>query len=253
MPENATSAPDCASNKALAALSDFALDRKIGEQNHMINSALADRARAADMIEKCEKSAVLSAWQLGQSLIEKKGRLAHGEWLPWLASSGISSSSASNYVRMAQQISSAGNLKSSIRATLELLPVRTAKPKSAPKLVAVKIFKPTTGAPKKVNIKVTAPDLGIEPGAETISALEKELYGEREKVADLEERNAIMTETADPEAQKTADTINNQRQLIKTLKASVSEWQGKASAARKEITMLKRRIKGLENPAGGGR
>ena len=164
--------------------------------------------------------------------------------LPWLASSGISSSSASNYVRMAQQISSAGNLKSSIRATLELLPVRTAKPKSAPKFVDVKIFKPTTGAPKKVNIKVTAPDLGIEPGAETISALEKELYGEREKVADLEERNAIMTETADPEAQKTADTINNQRQLIKTLKASVSEWQGKASAARKEITMLKRRIKG---------
>ena len=243
MTVNATSAPDDASPNVLAELTDFDLDQKIGAKIQMIGSALAE-------IEKCKKSAVLSAWRLGQFLIEKKNRLAHGEWLPWLyALPHVSPTSATTYMRLARQIGSAADLGPSIRATLELLPaLAAAKPKSVPVIVpvAVKVVKPATATPKAIAVKIVKPDLGIEPDAETISALEKELYGEREKVADLEERNSIMEEAADPEIRATADTINNQRELIKTLKAVVAEWQGKASAARKEITLLKRRIAALE-------
>ena len=114
----------------------------------------------------------------------------------------------------------------------------------------MKVVKPTTATPKAIAVKIVKPDLGIEPDAETISALEKELYGEREKVADLEERNSIMEEAADPEIRATADTINNQRELIKTLKAAVAKWQSKHADARRENGALKRRIRALENQKG---
>ena len=256
MSENATNAPDCASNNALAALSDSDLDRKVFAQNQMIQSAIEGRDRAVGEVEKCEKSAVLAAWRLGQSLTEKKTRLAHGSWLPWLDSCGISPSSASDYTRIARQIASAGNLGSSIRETLLTLPApATAKPKSEP-TIAVKIVAPATAKPKTIAVKIVEP-APVWPterdSAAMIEGLEKELYQEREKNETLEERIAIMQEAADPKAQKTVDTINNQRELIKTLKAGVAEWQGKASAVRKENGALKRKIKGLENPAGGGR
>ena len=194
MPENATSAPDCASTKALAELTDFELDRKIVESNQMIKSALEGRDRAVDMIKACEKSAVMSAWRLGQSLIEKKTRLTHGSWLPWLNSCGISPSSASDYTRMARQIASAGNLGSSIRETLLTLPApATAKPKA----VVVQIVEPATAKPKTIAVKIVEP-APVWPterdSAAMIEGLENELYAEREKVEALEERVAIMEE-----------------------------------------------------------
>ena len=113
MPENATSAPGDASNNELAALSDSDLDQKIGAKIQMIGSALEGRDRAVEEVERCKKSAVLSAWRLGQFLIEKKSRLTHGGWLTWLDSCPrVSSSSAANYMRLARQIASAGNLGS---------------------------------------------------------------------------------------------------------------------------------------------
>ena len=214
------------SQKALAALSDFNLDRKIGEQNHMINSALADRARAADMIEKCEKSAVLSAWRLGQFLIEKKGRLTHGAWLPWLDSSGISSSSAANCMLLARQISSAGNLGPSIRATLRALPAASTTPKSKP---------PAVVEPEPVEPP--------EPfSAAVIEKLEADLY-------DAVERVAIMEESTDPQSRKAIDKLNNQAELIKTLKASVAQWQSKHAEAQRTIKALKRHIRELGKEA----
>ena len=257
MSENVTTEPGGASPNVLAALTNSDLDQKIGAKIQMIGNALKGRDRAIAEIEKCEKSAVQSAWRLGQFLIEKKKRLVHGEWGAFLyALPHVSPTSATNYMRLARGIGSAADLKSSIRETLELLPApATAKPKSKPTL-AVRIVEPATAKPKTIAVKIVEPE-PVWPtsldSAAMIEGLEKELYREREKVADLEERNAIIVESADPEAQKTADTINNQRALIQTLKAGVAEWQGKASAARKEITTLKRRIKGLENPAGGGR
>ena len=251
MSENVTTEPVGASANVLAELSEPALDQKINDKIQMIGSALKGHARAIAEVEKCEKSAVRSAWRLGGFLVEKKRRLEHGEWLPWLASlPHVSATSATNYMRIANQIDSAADLGLSIRATLRALPEpATATPKVVPVFIPVEVDSPAVAKPKSPTttaVKIVEPDLGVEPNAETISALEKELYGEREKTADLEERIAIILESADPKAQEIADTINNQRALIKTLKASVSEWQSKASAARKENGALKRRIKSLE-------
>ena len=220
MPKNVTTEPGGASPNVLAELTDFDLDRKIAAQNQMIESAIAGHDRAIKEVEKCEKSAVLSAWRLGQSLTEKKTRLPHGEWLPWLDSCGISASRASDCMRIACQIASAGNLKPSIRATLRALP--TPKSKPAPAVVEPEPVEPPE------------PD-----SAAVINDLEGELY-------DAQERVAIMEESTDPKSRKPIDTINNQRELIKTLKASVADWQGKASSARKENGALKRKIAGLE-------
>ena len=253
MPENATSAPGDASNNELAALSDSDLDQKIGKKIQMIGNALAGRDRAVEEVEKCKKSAVLSAWRLGQFLIEKKSRLAHGEWLPWLYSlPRVSHSSASDYMRLARQIASAGNLGSSIRATLRALPApATAKPKSKPTL-AVRIVDPATAKPKTIAVKIVEP-APVWPterdSAAMIEGLENELYAERERNEALEERMSIMEEAIDPKSRKAVDKLNNQAELIRTLKASSADWQSKAGAARKEITMLKRKIKTFEKEA----
>ena len=219
MPDEAT--PD--------TLADADLDQKIRGQIKMIDGAIVardraitDRGRAAKTITECEKSAVLSAWRAGHFLIEKKTRLDHGQWLPWLEITGISSSRVADYMKLARQISCAGNLKSSIRATLRTLPAPpTAKPKSKPALAVVE--------PEPVEVDQTG----------TIETLEAELY-------DAQERVAIMEEAVDPKSRKAIDKLNNQAELIRTLKASVANWQSRASAARKENTSLKRKIKALE-------
>ena len=214
-----TTAPPVAAT--LGTLADIELDRKIRDRAKMISVALADRDRALDQVKMCERSAVLSAWRLGQLLIEKKDRLTHGKWLPWLVSSGITSTTATDYMRLASQIASAGDLKSSIRASLRAVAAPSATPK--PKLV----IEPAEPAP-------------VEPdNAAVIEDLETEL-------SDAQERVAIMEEAVDPKSRKAIDKLNNQAELIKTLKASVADWQSKASAARKENASLKRKIKALE-------
>ena len=55
------------------------------------------RAHAASMC--------MSYIAIGRDLIEAKGKLSHGRWLPWLQEMGFSSSAASNYIRLAREIS----------------------------------------------------------------------------------------------------------------------------------------------------
>ena len=86
----------------------------------MINRALADRDRAVKTVAQCEKSAVLSAWRLGQFLTEKKRRLGHGNWLPWLSSVGLGDRQARRYLRLAQ-IGLESDLDVSITATIDRL------------------------------------------------------------------------------------------------------------------------------------
>ena len=59
-----TTAPPVAAT--VNTLADTELDRKISDRVTMINVALADRKRALDQVKMCEKSAVESAWRLGQ-------------------------------------------------------------------------------------------------------------------------------------------------------------------------------------------
>lgn len=49
-------------------------------------------------------SMAMSYIAIGRDLIEAKGKLSYGEWLPWLTELGFSSSAASNYMRLAREI-----------------------------------------------------------------------------------------------------------------------------------------------------
>ena len=111
---------------------------------------------------------------------------------------------------LGRQITGAGYLGPSIRATLKEL-------------------SPLTPA-------AVQPEPGEVDSAAVIAKLEAELY-------DAQERVAIMEEATDPKSRAAIDKLNNQTELIKTLKTSVANWQSRASAARKEIQSLKRRIK----------
>ena len=50
------------------------------------------------------RNAAISIAAIGQDLTEAKRQLEHGEWLPWLKSLGISSSTAENYMRYAAEV-----------------------------------------------------------------------------------------------------------------------------------------------------
>ena len=176
-----TAPPVAATLNTLAVLSNFNLDRKIGEQNRTINNALADRRRALDQVKKCEKSAVETAWLLGQLLNEKKGRLGHGAFLSWLEKVGISSSASAKYMKLAGQISTRGNLGPSINAT-----IRALEPPKTPAAVV-----PET----------TEPDPAV-----VIAGLEDDLGAAQERIG-------IMAESVDPKSRKAIDRLNNQTEL----------------------------------------
>ena len=132
-------APKKAPSLDPATLADRELDRRISDGAEKIRGALVGYERAIGEQRKCQKSAVLSAWSVGGLLIEKKARLDHGCFGPWLLTIGISTSSAADYMKIAAHISDAGNLKSSISQTLKMLapppaaPRPTGQPPAAPR------------------------------------------------------------------------------------------------------------------------
>ena len=101
-------------------LADVDLDEKIADRILMIESALAARDDALKAVTKCEKSALVSAWRLGQFLTEKKRRLGHGQWLPWLSTVALGERQARRYLRLAE-IGLESDLDDSITKTLERL------------------------------------------------------------------------------------------------------------------------------------
>jgi Protein of unknown function (DUF3102) len=68
------------------------------------------------------QSAVEHAIRAGEGLIEAKGQLKHGEWLPWLRANfdGFSERSAQNYMRLAQNRNAVSHLPS-VREAVALL------------------------------------------------------------------------------------------------------------------------------------
>ena len=199
-------APKKAPTLDAAALADRDLDRLISDGAEKIRGALVGYERAITEQRKCQKSAVLSAWRVGGLLIEKKSRLAHGEFLPWLTATGISSSSSANYMKIAAQISDAGNLRPSISQTLkalepppEKLPVR--QPPAAPRPAAVqpaeKLPAPRPAAvqpaeklpaPRPAAVQPAAGRGRIEELEEKILVLEDELVEERKLTEELRRR-----------------------------------------------------------------
>ena len=170
----------------------------------MVCTAIRDHDRAVIQQRQCQKSAVFSAWRLGGLLIEKKLRLGHGEFGPWLLTTGISTSSAADYMSLARQISDAGNLKSSIAATLRALapppaaPRPAGPPPAAPRPAAVQPAEKLPAArPAAVQ---PAPRDRIEELEQKISILEGELVEERNLVGELRKRIQEFEATVDAAA-----------------------------------------------------
>ena len=170
-----------------ATLADRDLDRRISDGAAMIRSALRDHDRATAEQRRCQKSAVLSAWRVGRLLIEKKSRLRHGEFGPWLAAIGISSSSAADYMTLGREISDVGNLKSSIAQTLKAL----APPPAAPRPAAVQPAEKMSARQPPA-----APRDRIGELEARILVLEDELVQERELTAELRSRIELFEAAA---------------------------------------------------------
>lgn len=244
--------PECyhiSRNTYFADLGDIALDREIKQLNQTVESAL-------DAHRQAEQTAVETAWRLGQHLLEKKARLPHGEFMPWCQTVGITRSSSGNYMRIAE-ITSAGNLKASIRLTLRSLqapgddapaPLAIAAPVE-PTVVQVNVIEAAPVEPKVVQVEVIEAEAVeavevevIPPDASVISDLECAL-------ADLQEREAIFVDGLDATSRETYTKINNQNELVKTLKSSVALWQSKHGEVMGRLKACNRRCKALEAAA----
>ena len=260
-------------NVSFAGLSNFNLDRQISQLNQTVESAL-------DAHRQAEQTAVETAWHLGRHLLEKKSRLKHGEWATWLGTTTITDKTASKYMRIAH-IGPGSDLGPSINATIRMLQaqddaappvlapthdpldclVGKAPGDDAPPVLAPEVVKAEGEAAlvwinkwlaaheaKRAQVQVIegeAVEVEVIPpddSASIISDLECEL-------AEAQERVAIMEDGSDPKGREVYTKINNQAELIKTLKSSVALWQTKHADVMAQLKALKRRNKALEAAA----
>ena len=67
-------------------------------------AALRDNLRDTHAAVKAAiKDSLRHAMAAGDILVEAKGGLKHGEWLPWLRSAGLSERTAQRYMRIARE------------------------------------------------------------------------------------------------------------------------------------------------------
>ena len=92
----------------------------------------------------------------------------------------------------------------------------------------------------------------VDPSAEAITDLEAQLFRANDKIRDLEDEIRNIQQTVDSEdARKLMRTYTSQSELVRSLKASVGEWQHKHARVLKENQTIKRKIKALEKAKAG--
>ena len=91
------------------ALSDSALDTAIEADIGALRRALG--------------CAVQAAWHLGRKLTVRKGRMSHGDWLPYLERIGLPSRTAQEAMSVASKYAESAHLPGTIRGALEAAPV----------------------------------------------------------------------------------------------------------------------------------
>ena len=212
----------------MKALTDIELDRAIADDVRAINAALTDRKKHLEAVAGCEKSAVISAWRLGGRLLEKKKRLPHGGWLPYLASAGIGERSAQDYMRLATQIRSAADLGPSIRETLRALPKPSPTPAERP-----------PQAPANDESAETEPDSNPNP----IAALEASLDAERATNEGLVEKLAIVEAQLDPGQ---LDQIGGLHAQVSTLRSQLNARMFDLQKMQRSRNWWKRKAEALE-------
>ena len=93
---------------------------------------------------------------------------------------------------------------------------------------------------------VADPGPTVDPSA-TIADLEAQLFRATEKVRDLEEEGRNIIEAVESEdTRKLMMKYTSQGELVRSLKASVGEWQMKHSQVLRENQSIRRKIKALE-------
>ena len=173
------------------------------------------------------------AWQAGRALTEIKARLAHGQWQPWLEGEKIRPRTARQLMQLARVENGEICRFETVDAALRSLPKSEPKPATDPKPVAV-----------------VHPALDQQQSDDALAAkLESELHDKEGEIEGLQERIAIMEESADPDLRAAMQKINNLQELVRTLKSQVGSWQSKCADLQREKRSLKRKLKALEAEA----
>ena len=205
---------------------------------------LESRAIAAmDHFEGLARRTIAAAWEAGHCLQTLKDSLGHGAWLPWLEQNGIKARTASRLIKLCREFpdGKSANLADfkSVAEALAVVP-RRSLPTEAPEAPVSPVNADPTGIPE------SGPDALPREQEASDSALQQalaDMQRERDRTNELEERLAIMEESATPEARKIAARVNSQIAQIRALKASVAEWQTKHRDVRRECTALRRKSK----------
>ncbi len=107
---------------------------------------------------------------------------------------------------------------------------------------------PKTAAVKPAADPIVHSALDQEQSDDALAAkLESELHDKEGEIEGLQERIAIMEESADPDLRAAMQKINNLQELVRTLKSQVGSWQAKCADLQSEKRSLKRKLKALEN------
>ncbi len=93
-------------------------------ESNRLPALAAEIRKAHEGVQEAAQSATERAMEAGQALIEAKGLLKHGEWLPWLKEHcALSDRTAQTYMRLARKT---GEMSPEKTATVAGLPVREA-------------------------------------------------------------------------------------------------------------------------------
>ena len=192
----------------------------------------ADIRRHWTNAENHARLAVEEAWKCGSKLNEKKAALAHGAFLPWLASQDYSEDRAHRYMRLARkmQIPQLAEFES-VSAALKSLP-RPRSPATESRTHATVPANEETPVPvskgDEVGIKIAAKDATIED-------LEARLEDERE-------RTALFAADASPEAAGREATLNAKLEEIRVLKGRIGQLTTQLRDLKRENQALRRKL-----------
>lgn len=92
--------PDPKDGERCSAMSDKVLDGMIGKHWSELSMCLEEVGRVKAQLDRGHRNSVARAWVLGRLLSERRMRMGHGEWLPYLDSVGIAQQTANQYCRL---------------------------------------------------------------------------------------------------------------------------------------------------------
>lgn len=201
-------------------------------QNEIMNSA-SIVARTIEQITADirvhAQYAAMSIYAIGQDLIDAKGQLQHGQWLPWLREVGISPKTAENYMRITREVMPGSVLASMpYSKALALLDVPA---EQREKFIQENNVSERSAAAIKKLIKEK------QEAEERASEAEKDAYRMRQQLQ--EERNrpehvvekAVQVEVEPPDYSDLKEEVKELRRRAEEAEDAAAEAEERAAAA----------------------